>query len=75
MEKPSDEDLVNIATKMAQELQDFVDEAVKSSDDDKALLGTQALINEWEEIFSRTNLGWQFSILDTHDYGSFIKKI
>ena len=44
--------MLEIATLMAQELQDFVGEAQESSGDDDALIGTQNLLAEWEAAYS-----------------------
>lgn len=53
------EEVIEIATRMAEELQEFVGEAITASGDDDALKGTQDLIEEWESIFRRTHLSWQ----------------
>lgn len=52
------EELIDIALVMAQELREFIDDA----DCDNPLLGTQALLNEWETLFQRTDYSWQKNI-------------
>ena len=47
------EELLNIGAKMAQELQEFVDEAQLSENSEDALIGTQVLIAEWEGVFAK----------------------
>lgn len=49
--------LIDIALLMAQELQEFVDEAVQSSGDDTALSSVQDLLGDWEEAYKACELG------------------
>eukprot|EP01047_Picozoa_sp_COSAG01_P057693 COSAG01_NODE_6702_length_3546_cov_3.445899_3_plen_63_part_00 len=44
---------LNIAVMMSQELQEFVDEAIDSSGDVKALDSVQQLLAEWNSAFTR----------------------
>jgi len=62
-DKPvNQDDLVEIAERMSQELQDFVDAANEAG---SPLEGTKALLDEWNEAFARFNaLTWQSSIRD-----------
>ena len=45
-------DILDISIRMSQELQDFVDEAVADSDDEKALWSVQLLLREWNEAMA-----------------------
>ena len=54
-DKATIQELVNLATRMVQELQEFVEEAIESCDDKYTLKGTQYLIEEWESIYKRLN--------------------
>lgn len=44
--------LLHIALSMAQELQEFIDDAVESSGDLDACLSTQMLVKEWEDVLN-----------------------
>jgi len=51
------EELLDIASRMAQELQEICDDARQAG---CSLESTQALVDEYEkEYFSKTNLSWQ----------------
>ena len=53
-EAVSESEFIDIGSRMAQDLQEFIDDAVKAGC--KAPLpGTKALIDEWEAIYSRAN--------------------
>ena len=41
--------MIEVAINMAQELQEFVDDARVACGDDNALAATQALLKDWEE--------------------------
>ena len=45
-------DILDVAARMSQELQDFVDEAVEDSGDEKALWSVQLLLREWNEAMA-----------------------
>jgi len=45
-------DILDVASRMSQELQDFVDEAVEDSGDEKALWSVQLLLREWSEAMA-----------------------
>jgi len=45
-------DILDVASRMSQELQDFVDEAVEDSGDEKALWSVQLLLREWNEAMA-----------------------
>lgn len=48
-------DFIDIGSRMAQELRDFVDEAEQAGNEN-ALPGVKALINEWETIYRQSQL-------------------
>lgn len=50
--KNATEELLDIATRMAQEITDFIDEAEQAG---SPLPGVKALIDEWEEIHAKHN--------------------
>lgn len=60
--------LIDVALLMAQELQEFVDDAVVSSGDENSLQATQALLRDWEEAYAACGIyderpapaGWRF---------------
>ena len=58
-----DDELIEIAIKMAQELQDFVGDAQESGSD---LPGTKALIEEWETAYQKQS-PWQKEIANLTD--------
>ena len=58
------DDLIEIAIKMAQELQDFVGEAEKSG---SGLPGTVALLEEWEVAYQKDNNMLEILVLDDED--------
>lgn len=51
-------ELVHVAILMAQELQEFVDDAIECGGD---LVATRELLNDWEEAFKRASIlpRWQ----------------
>ena len=63
----SPEELLDIATRMAQELQDICDDAIQAG---SQLPSTQGLVNEWEtEYFAKTNLSWKNVLHDKANTG------
>lgn len=58
----TESELIDIASRMAQELQEFIDEADAGCEN--PLPGTAALIEEWESVYRRTNFYAQIN-LDT----------
>lgn len=63
MNEATKDELIDIASRMAQELQDFIDEAEQSGCENP-FPGTRTLIDEWEAIYKRTHLCWQQKILN-----------
>jgi len=56
------DDLVEIAERMSQELQEFIDAADEAG---SPLEGTKALLDEWNEAFARFNSQtWQGALLE-----------
>lgn len=53
------EEVIEVAVKMAEDLQEFVSDAIAASNDENALKGTQDLLEDWESVFSRTPLSWK----------------
>ncbi|MBL3601595.1 MAG: hypothetical protein JMN25_17315 [gamma proteobacterium endosymbiont of Lamellibrachia anaximandri] len=47
-------DVIDIASRMAQDLQDYVDEAKEGG---SSVEGTQELVDEWEQIYAEVNRG------------------
>lgn len=60
-------ELLDIAVMMAQELQEYVDDACESSGDDSAAAGTQALLREWETAYNDCGLSWVNDIARADD--------
>ena len=56
--KVTEHELIEIACRMAQELQEFIGDAQESGCEN-ALPGTQALVDEWESIYRRTDESWK----------------
>lgn len=58
---PEIQRLVDVALLMAQELQEFVDDACDAEDDDTALASTQELLADWEEAYQASGITarWQ----------------
>lgn len=56
MSEVTEEEFIDIGSRMAQELQEFVDDAVKASGDENALPGVRALIDEWNDVYKRSDL-------------------
>lgn len=55
-----DDNIMLIATLMAQELQEFVDDAIEASGDPDSLKATQELIADWELAYATAGgLTWQ----------------
>lgn len=50
----TESELIDIGSRIAQELQEFIDEAEQAGCSDP-LPGTKALIDEWEDIYNRTD--------------------
>ena len=48
--------LIDIGLRLAQELQEFVDDAVVATDDVNALLATQELLKDWERVYGGNRL-------------------
>ena len=48
--------LIEVALLMAQELQEFVDDAVSCSGDENSLQSTQELLKDWEEAYAACGL-------------------
>ena len=48
--------LIDVDLLMAQELQEFVDDAVACSGDEKSLQATQELLKDWEEAYAACEL-------------------
>ena len=64
MSEPVEEDeLIEIGTSMAQALLEIVEDAEEAGCENP-MPGIKALIDEWEEIFKRTQSGWQFQLQD-----------
>ena len=53
---PAEQRLVDVALLMAQELQEFVDDAVEASGDESSLRATQELLRDWEEAYAACEL-------------------
>lgn len=53
---PAEQRLIDVALLMAQELQEFVDDAVVSSGDENSLPATQELLKDWEEAYAACGL-------------------
>ena len=53
---PAEQRLIDVALLMAQELQEFVDDAVVSSGDENSLPATQELLKDWEEDYAACGL-------------------
>ena len=63
--QPTTDDYLCIGTRMAQELQEFIDEAeacVTAEEYANTLPGVKALIAEWDEIVKRSGLDWRQQI-------------
>lgn len=52
--KVTEGEFIDIGSRMAQELQEFIDEAERAGGDNP-LPGTKALIEEWEAIYARSD--------------------
>lgn len=57
-ESVTQEELLDIGSRMAQELQEFIDDA-ENDGNKNPLPGVKQLVDEWEEIYSRANGTWQ----------------
>lgn len=53
---PAEQRLVDVALLLAQELQEFVDDAVEASGDESSLQATQELLRDWEEAYAACGL-------------------
>ena len=60
--KPTQYDFIDLGSRMSQELQEFVDEAVAAGGDNP-LPGVVALIEEWDALVQRAD-PWQTAITD-----------
>ena len=58
----TESELIDIASRMAQELQDFIDEAVDAGCENP-FPGTAALIEEWETAYRRTQFYAQSALV------------
>ena len=58
------EEMIDVASRMAQELQDFCDEAEAAG---SPLPGVLELINYWEMIYSKTALSWKNPLVTSAD--------
>ncbi len=67
MSDVTQEEFIDIGSRMAQELQDFITDAEKAGCKNP-LPGTKSLIDEWENIYSRAN-NWQQDIAGNSDSG------
>lgn len=57
MSEVTEEEFIDIGSRMAQELQELVDDAIKSSGEEDSLPGVRELIDEWEAVYKRSGLG------------------
>ncbi|MBD3609049.1 MAG: hypothetical protein HUJ30_00710 [Gammaproteobacteria bacterium] len=57
------EELIEIAERMSQELQDFIDEGINGGRD---MSGPQALLDEWNAAYSKSQ-GWQAELANFGD--------
>ena len=64
MSDVTEDEFIDIGSRMAQELQDFVDEAETASGDENSLSCVRELIDEWEAVYKRTGLGWQSAVVN-----------
>jgi len=62
MSKVSVFDLIEIAERMSQEMQDFIDVARQSG---SSLPGTEGLLNEWNEAYRKYNIRSQHGSFST----------
>jgi hypothetical protein len=65
-------ELLEIGTRMAQELQELIDDGVEAGCE---MLVTKALLADWEEIYGRSTMSWQNQILALDEGDSFLKSI
>ncbi len=64
MQPATQEEIIEAASKMAQELLDLIADAQQCGSD---LPGSQIVVDEWEAVFKRTQSDWQNDILNaTH---------
>ncbi len=64
----AEQNMVNVAILMCQELQEFVDEAIEASGDPNSLEATQELINDWEAAHKAAGgKGWLQQIAESGD--------
>jgi hypothetical protein len=66
MSEVTKDDLIQIATKMAQELQDIISDA-ENAGCKNPFPGTQLLVDEWEGIFMRTDSCWVKALVESGD--------
>ena len=69
MSHATQEEIIEIAAKMAQELQDIIGDAEKAGCQNP-LPGVKALIDEWEDVFSRTQGSWMKKLAHTDNSNS-----
>lgn len=60
----NEEDVLTLAQRLADELTSFVEAGEESGSD---MSGPRALLAEWDEVFKKTNLGWQKQLRDADD--------
>jgi len=51
----TENELIDIGRRMAKDLQSYINVAIESGCGDNPLPHTKALVDEWEEIYSRTS--------------------
>lgn len=66
MSDVSQEELIDIATKLAQTIQDVIDEAEEAGCDDP-FPDFRLLLEEWEAIYKRCGVSWQAQLMDSDD--------
>ncbi|MEY8203967.1 MAG: hypothetical protein RPR40_02735 [Bermanella sp.] len=59
MELATQGEIIEVASRMAQELCDLIGEAQESGSD---LPGVQALVDDWEAVFKRAAHDWQAAL-------------
>ena len=71
---PEHQKLIDVAILMAQELQEFVDDACDDADDPNALAATQELLKGWQSAYDAAGLGWLNHFAAEHSAADSILK-
>lgn len=65
---------LDVAVLMAQELQEFVDDAIEAEDNPNALAATQELLKEWEAAYEAAGgRGWMQRMVDAPGESATLK--